>query len=71
MQMENRMADKNPEMEYYPIVQEKSLSAYVSVDDTLTYTLDEEGNPVIHLPAGTVTDEASGEQTFAVPKLPQ
>lgn len=71
MQMENRMADKNPEIAYYPIAEEKPLSDFVPVDDSLAYTLDEEGNPVIHLPAGTVTDEANGEQTFVVPKLPQ
>lgn len=71
MQMENRMADKNPEIEYFPIAEEKPLSDYVVVDDTLTYTLDDKGNPVIHLPAGTVTDESHGEQTFAVPKLPK
>ena len=33
--------------------------------------VDEEGNPVIYFPAGTVTDEANGEQSFRIPKLYQ
>ena len=36
-----------------------------------TGAVDEEGNPVIFFPAGTVTDEANGEQSFRIPKLYQ
>lgn len=71
MQMENRMADRNPDVEYYPIVEEKPLSAYVNLDETLSYTMDEEGSPVIRFPLGAVTDKSNGEQTFRVPKVPQ
>ena len=35
------------------------------------FEVDEEGNPVIYFPAGTVTDEANGEQSFRIPKLYQ
>ena len=41
---------------------------YAAIDETTSFTVDEEGNIVIHFPAGTVTDESHGEQTFIMPK---
>ena len=70
MQMGNRM-EKNPEVRYYPIEDNAPLSDYVTIDETTKFDVDEEGNPVIYFPAGTVTDEANGEQSFRVPKLYQ
>ena len=68
MQMENRM-EKDPEVRYYPIEDNAPLSDYVAIDETTKFDVDEEGNPVIYFPAGTVTDEANGEQSFRIPKL--
>ena len=70
MQMGNRM-EKNPEIRYYPIEDNAPLSDYVTIDENTEFGLDEEGNPVIFFPAGTVTDEAHGEQSFRIPKLYQ
>ena len=63
MQMENRM-EKTPEVVYFPIEDDKPLTDYAAIDETTSFTVDEEGNIVIHFPAGTVTDESHGEQTF-------
>lgn len=68
MQMGNRM-EKNPDVRYYPIEDNAPLSDYVTIDETTEFEIDEEGNPVILFPAGTVTDEAHGEQSFRIPKL--
>lgn len=68
MQMGNRM-DKNPEVRYFPIEDDAPLSDYVAIDETTKFEVDEEGNPVIFFPAGTVTDAAHGEQSFRIPKL--
>ena len=68
MQMGNRM-EKNPDVRYYPIEDNAPLSDYVTIDETTEFEIDEEGNPVILFPAGTVTDEAHGEQGFRIPKL--
>ena len=68
MQMGNRM-EKNPDVRYYPIEDNAPLSDYVTIDETTEFEIDEEGNPVILFPAGTVTDEAHGEQSFHIPKL--
>ena len=68
MQMGNRM-DKNPDVRYFPIVDDAPLSDYVTIDETTEFTVDEEGNPVILFPAGTVTDADNGEQSFRIPKL--
>ena len=68
MQMGNRM-EKNPDVRYYPIEDNAPLSDYVTIDETTEFEVDEEGNPVILFPAGTVTDEAHGEQSFRIPKL--
>ena len=68
MQMGNRM-EKNPDVRYYPIEDNAPLSDYVAIDETTEFEVDEEGNPVILFPAGTVTDEAHGEQSFRIPKL--
>ena len=68
MQMGNRM-DKNPEVRYFPIVDDAPLGDYVTIDETTKFEVEEEGNVVIFFPAGTVTDEAHGEQSFRIPKL--
>ena len=68
MQMGNRM-EKDPEVRYYPIEDNAPLSDYVAIDETTKFDVDEEGNPVIYFQAGTVTDEANGEQSFRIPKL--
>lgn len=68
MQMGNCM-EKDPEVRYYPIEDNAPLSDYVAIDETTKFDVDEEGNPVIYFPAGTVTDEANGEQSFRIPKL--
>lgn len=70
MQMGNRM-EKDPDVRYYPIEDSAPLTDYVAIDETTAFQVDEEGNPVILFPAGTVTDEANGEQSFRVPKLYQ
>lgn len=70
MQMGNRM-EKDPEVRYYPIEDSASLTDYVAIDETTAFEVNEEGNPVILFPAGTVTDEANGEQSFRIPKLYQ
>ena len=70
MQMGNRM-EKTLEVRYYPIEDNAPLSDYVTIDENTKFGLDEEGNPVIFFPAGTVTDEAHGEQSFRIPKLYQ
>ena len=59
--------DKEPEVEFYPIRDNKPLTDYVAIDETLSFTPDEEGGVTIHLPAGSVTDEAHGEQSFSLP----
>ena len=68
IQMGNRM-EKNPDVRYYPIEDNAPRSDYVTIDETTEFEIDEEGNPVILFPAGTVTDEAHGEQSFRIPKL--
>ena len=67
MQMENRM-EKTPEVVYFPIEDDKPLTDYAAIDETTSFTVDEEGNIVIHFPAGTVTEESHGDQTFIMPK---
>ena len=70
MQMGNRM-EKDPDVRYYPIEDNAPLTDYVAIDETTAFQVDEEGNPVILFPAGTVTDEANGKQSFRIPKLYQ
>lgn len=70
MQMGNRM-EKDPDVRYYPIEDNAPLTDYVAIDETTAFEVDEEGNPVILFPAGTVTDEANGQQSFRIPKLYQ
>lgn len=70
MQMGNRM-EKDPDVRYYPIEDNAPLTDYVAIDETTAFQVDEEGNPVILFPAGTVTDEANGEQSFRIPNLYQ
>ena len=67
MQMENRM-DKTPDVVYFPIADSAPLTDYVPIDETTDFTVDEEGHIVILFPAGTVTDEANGEQSFRIPR---
>lgn len=70
MQMGNR-TEKDPDGCYYPIEDNAPLTDYVAIDETTAFEVDEEGNPVILFPAGTVTDETNGEQSFRIPKLYQ
>ena len=67
MQMGNRM-DKTPEVTYYPITEKAPLTDYAAIDETTSFYVDEDGNIVILFPAGTVTDEANGEQSFRIPR---
>ena len=67
MQMENRM-EKDPEIVYFPIQEDRPLTDYAAIDETTAFTLDEHGNIVITFPAGTVTDAAHGEQIFRLPQ---
>ena len=67
MQMGNRM-DKTPEVTYYPITEKAPLTDYVAIDETMDFLVDEDGNIVILFPAGSVTDEANGEQSFRIPR---
>ena len=63
--------DKDPEVRYFPIEDNAPLSDYVTIDENTEFEVDDEGNPVIIFPAGTVTDEANSVQSFRVPKLYQ
>ena len=67
MQMGNRM-DKTPDVVYFPIREKAPLTDYVAIDETTDFTVDEEGHIVILFPAGSVTDEANGEQSFRIPR---
>ena len=67
MQMENRM-EKDPEVVYFPIREDRPLTDYAAIDETTAFTVDEDGNIVITFPAGTVTDAAHGQQTFRLPQ---
>ena len=70
MQMGNRM-EKDPEVRYFPIEDDAPLSDYVTIDESTAFEVDEEDNLVIYFPAGTVTDEAHGKQSFRIPKQHQ
>lgn len=67
MQMGNRM-DKTPDVVYFPITEHAPLTDYATIDETTDFTVDEDGNIVVLFPAGTVTDEANGEQSFRIPR---
>ena len=67
MQMENRMA-KDPDVVYFPIREDRPLTDYVPIDEATAFTLDGDDSIVITFPAGSVTDEANGEQTFRLPR---
>jgi len=67
MQMENRM-DKDPDVAYFPITDNAPLTDYTAIDETTAFQIDAGGNIVILFPAGTVTDESHGEQSFRIPK---
>lgn len=69
-QMDNRMQDMG-DVEYYPIRDEAPLTDYVTIDETTSYEVDEDGNVVILFPAGTVADESHGDQTFIIPTIPE
>lgn len=68
MQLENRM-EKNPEIRYYPVEQQKPLGDYVTIGEETRFEVDGEGYLVIRLPAGTVTQAAHGEQRFRVARV--
>jgi len=67
MQMGNRM-DKDPDVAYFPITDNAPLTDYTAIDETTAFQIDAGGNIVILFPAGTVTDESHGEQSFRIPK---
>ena len=67
MQMGGRM-DKTPEAAYFPITENMPLTDDVSIDETTEFQADKDGDIVILFPAGTVTDDAHGEQSFTVPR---
>ena len=66
MQMENRM-DKTPDVRYFPATDSAPLTDYAAIDETTSFEVDADGNIVIYFPAGTVTSEANGEQSFRIP----
>lgn len=66
MQMGNRM-DKTPDVVYFPIENGKLLTDYVTIDETTAFEINEKGHIVLTFPAGAVTDEANGEQSFIIP----
>jgi len=67
MQMGNRM-DKTPDVVYFPIRDKAPLTDYAAIDEATEFIVDEDGNIVILFPAGTVTDETNGEQSFRIPR---
>lgn len=67
MQMENRM-EKTPAVRYFPVTDSAPLSDYAAIDETTSFAVDEDGHIVIRFAAGTVTDEANGEQSFHIPR---
>ena len=68
MNMENRM-DLEPEVEYYPVVNDAPLTDYVTIDENLPFEVNEDGDVVITFDAGVVADESHGEQFFILPAL--
>ena len=66
MQMENRM-EKDPEVVYYPIADDAPLSDYITLDEHTEFELSDESTITLSFPAGTVTDEANGPQSFRIP----
>ena len=67
MQMGNRM-DKDSGVAYFPITDHAPLTDYTAIDETTAFQIDGDGNIVILFPAGTVTDESHGQQSFRIPK---
>lgn len=65
MQMENRM-EKNPEVRYYPIVDQAPLGDYAAIGESTQFEVDAQGCLVIVFPAGTVAAPEHGEQRFLV-----
>lgn len=68
MNMENRM-DLEPEVEYYPVVNDAPLTDYVTIDENLPFEVNDDGDVVITFDAGVVADESHGEQFFILPAL--
>lgn len=68
MNMENRM-DLEPEVEYYPVINDAPLTDYVTIDENLPFEVNEDGDVVITFDAGVVADESHGEQFFILPAL--
>ena len=67
MQMGNRM-DKDSGVAYFPITDHAPLTDYAAIDEITAFQIDGDGNIVILFPAGTVTDESHGQQSFRIPK---
>ncbi|MDO5544664.1 MAG: hypothetical protein Q4F81_02360 [Eubacteriales bacterium] len=65
MQMGNRM-DKNPDVQYFPIIDKAPLGDYVTIGKETEFEVDDEGYLVILLPAGAVTSADNGAQRFRV-----
>lgn len=68
MQMENRM-EKNPEVRYYPIVDQAPLGDYAAMGESTQFEVDAQGCLVIVFPAGTVAAPEHGEQRFLVSRV--
>lgn len=65
MQMENRM-EKNPEIRYFPIVEQAPLEDYAAIGEQTRFEIDQEGYLTIIFPGGTVAAAEHGEQRFRV-----
>lgn len=58
---------KDPEVVYYPVADDAPLSDYVTLDEHTEFELSDESTITLTFPAGTVTDEANGPQSFRIP----
>ena len=63
MNMENRM-DLEPEVEYYPVVNDAPLTDYVTIDEHLPFEVNQDGDRVINFDAGVVADTGRCEEFF-------
>ena len=52
---------------YYPVADDAPLSDYVTLDEHTEFELSDESTITLTFPAGTVTDEANGPQSFRIP----
>lgn len=63
---------KNQERFYrlaYPVKDNAPLADYVTIGEETLFEVDAEGILVISFPAGTVTEEANGVQSFRIQKV--